>query len=85
MRVLFHKQFEKQFKKLPSKLRIRFTERLALYLEDTSNPLLHVHHLKGEKVPLESMNVDADYRALFIRTKSEITFYEIGSHSELYE
>lgn len=84
MRIEFHKQFEKQFRKLPSKIRNRFNERLVLYLTDPSHPLLNVHTLTGEMFPLLSMNVTADYRALFIQSKSVITFYEIGTHSQLY-
>ncbi len=85
MKVVLHRQFEKQLVKLSKKIRIQFNERLALFRVDPSHPLLHVHTLKGDMYPYESMNVSADYRALFLRSKSEITFYEIGTHSELFK
>lgn len=84
MRVFLHRHFEKQLRKLPKSIQLQFVERLTLFLDNPSNPLLRVHLLSGEKYPLESMNVSADYRALFIRNKETITFYEIGTHSELY-
>ena len=85
MQVSFHRDFKKSFKKLPIKVKTKFAKRLELLLEDADHPLLRVHTLKGGKYPLESMNVTADYRALFLRSKIKVTFYEIGSHSELYE
>lgn len=55
------------------------------YITHGSHEILRVHTLTGNKYPLQSMNITGDYRALFIATKTKITFYEIGTHSELYE
>ena len=84
MQVLFHKSFKKQYKKLPPKVRANFDQRLALLLANPADPLLRLHKLSGNRVPLESFNVTADYRALILRTKSAIVCMEIGTHSELY-
>ncbi len=84
MKVFFHKQFEKQYRKLPSTIQKQFIVRLRLFLEEPMHPLLHVHMLTGNKYPYQSLNVNADFRALFIQDKTTVTFYEIGSHSELY-
>jgi mRNA-degrading endonuclease YafQ of YafQ-DinJ toxin-antitoxin module len=84
MNVLFHKQFEKQYRKLPAAIQKQFMARLRLFTEDPKHPLLHVHMLTGNKFPYQSLNVNADIRALFIQEKTKVTFYEIGSHSELY-
>jgi len=85
MQVVFHKSFKKQYKKLPKKIQSQFGQRLELLLVDETNPLLRVHKLKGARVPLISINVTADYRALFVRKADTITFLEIGSHTELYD
>ena len=85
MTVQYHKNFIKQFKKLPIKVREQFQGRLLLFLTDKHHPLLKVHTLKGEKHPYESMNVNADYRALLLTEDNETTFYEIGTHSSLYK
>ena len=84
MILLFHKQFEKQYKKLPKAIQEQFLVRLHLFLDDPKHALLHVHMLTGNRFPYQSLNVNADFRALFIQDKTTITFYEIGSHSELY-
>ncbi len=84
MKILLHKQFEKQYKKLPKPIKEQLRKRILLLVEDETHPLLHVHQLTGKKLQYESMNVNANYRALFTRSKTEFIFYEIGTHSELY-
>lgn len=63
---------------------MKFSERLELFLSDNTNPLLNIHPLHGEMVPLISMNITSDYRVLFIQDKKSVTFHYIGTHSELY-
>lgn len=85
MKIVFRREFKKRFKKLPAKIRVQFAERLDVLLSGPDTSVLRVHQLKGNKYPLQSMNVTGDYRALFLMTKHTVTFYEIGTHSELYE
>ena len=84
MKIFFSKNFDKQYQKLPNKIQVKFDERLLILLDSEVHPLLKVHELKGAKVPLLSMNVTADYRALFLKEQGYISFQEIGTHSELY-
>jgi len=85
MEIEFRKEFQKQYKKLPRKIREKFGERLTLFLKDQNHPLLKLHTLKGVDYPIETINITADYRALFLRTKNTVSFLRIGTHSELYE
>ena len=80
-----HKKFEKQFAKLPKPVRSKFLLRLQIFRENQSASVLNIHQLQGNKRPLLSMNVTGDYRALFLINKDVVTFYEIGTHSELYK
>lgn len=84
MHIRFHRSFKKSYIKLPKAVQAAFDERLELLVHDMKHPLLHVHALKGSMYPLQSMNVNGDYRALFIVAAKTVTFYEIGTHSELY-
>jgi len=84
MKLISDKKFEKQYGKLPKKIQERFIQRVHTLTSEISTPSLRVHTLKGDKYPLQSMNVTGDYRALFIIKGKTITFYEIGAHSELY-
>ena len=85
MDIYFKHSFRRQFKKLPSKIQLQFGSRLDILISKSNNPLLRIHRLRGSKYPLKSMNVTGDYRALFIQKRDTIIFYEIGTHSELYE
>ena len=83
--VVYNKNFVRQYIKLPVKIRKKFDERIDIFKENPSHPLLRVHKLKGDMVPLESMNITGDYRALFIwETEERVRFHRIGTHSELY-
>lgn len=84
MNVVFHRTFEKQLRKLPRKIQNQFLVRLGFFVENARHPLLHIHTLSGVHYPLQSMNVNADYRALFIIESDRVVFYEIGTHSALY-
>jgi mRNA-degrading endonuclease YafQ of YafQ-DinJ toxin-antitoxin module len=84
MQVIFRKRFKKQLKKLPPKIEQQFIDRLRLFVSDQTAPLLRIHTLSGTRYPLQSMNITADYRALFILEGETAVFYEIGTHSELY-
>jgi addiction module RelE/StbE family toxin len=85
MEVILRRSFKKQYKKLSPKIQTKFGKRLQLILSEEDKSILRVHTLSGNKYPLQSMNITGNYRALFIMLKNKITFYEIGSHSELYE
>ena len=84
MEIEFRKEFLKQHKKLPKKLQAKFSERLQLFINDPTHPLLHLHTLTGADYPIETINITGDYRAQFLRTKNVVSFIRIGTHSELY-
>lgn len=84
MQLLRTKRFAKQFRKLPKPVQEKFEQRLHLFVTDPDHPLLRIHSLTGDRLGLFSLNVTADYRALFTWEGERVTFYEIGSHSELY-
>lgn len=80
----FHKDFTKNFKKLPSKIQKRFQERLLLFEKDAFDPALNNHGLNGEYQGYRSINVSGDIRAIYIKSSGNIIFVKIGSHSQLY-
>ena len=85
MKILFSARFEKQYEKLPQKVREKFDERLDLFRHDPRDPALNIHKLHGEKKQFISMNVTGDCRALFVRVdKKTVIFSRIGTHSQLY-
>lgn len=84
MIVLFHKNFDKKYKKLKHSEKDKFQERLKLFLMDEFNPILNNHPLKGKYVGYRSLNVTGDLRAIYKKVLETIIFATIDSHSNLY-
>lgn len=84
MIIDFHKDFTKAFKKLPSKTKKKFQERLILFEKDTFNPILNNHSLSGEHKGYRSINVTGDIRAIYRKNADNVIFVKMGSHSRLY-
>jgi addiction module RelE/StbE family toxin len=85
MKILFHKNFEKQYKKLTKREKEKVRERLGLFLENPFDPQLNNHPLKGKYVDYRSINITGDIRAVYkFIDKEECIFVVIGSHSNLY-
>lgn len=83
--VRFHRNFEKQFKKLSPRLREKFLERKDLFLQSQFHPLLNTHQLTGDRLGQWSMNISGDMRAIYEYADNAIViFLEINTHSNLY-
>lgn len=86
MRYILSKRFEKDFAKMPKRIKAKTIESLALFTENPKNQALRVHPLKGKWAGHFSIDVTGDTRAIyFIIEKNFVRFIAIGSHSELYE
>ncbi|MDO8639580.1 MAG: type II toxin-antitoxin system mRNA interferase toxin, RelE/StbE family [bacterium] len=84
MIIDFHRDFTKNYKRLPSKTKKKFQERLIIFEKDESNPILNNHALKGEYQDYRSINVTGDVRAIYVKNAQGVIFVMIGSHSGLY-
>ncbi len=80
----FSRKFEKDLGKCQPGIRYRFYERIELFEKDRFHPLLNNHALVGKLKGTRSINIDGDWRALFIERGDNIHFLEIGTHSKLY-
>ena len=84
MIIDFHKGFTKDFKKLSTKFKKKFQERLVLFEGDEFDPVLNNHALKGKYLGYRSINITGDLRAIFKRDSESALFAAIDSHSNLY-
>jgi addiction module RelE/StbE family toxin len=85
MHVLFHKTFKKQYAKLRQSEQARCIERLRLFAEQQTHPILNNHQLSGTLAPFRSINVGGDLRVLFECVDQDtVHLLSIGTHSELY-
>lgn len=85
MKVSFHKNFDKSYKKCPSKVQKQFKKKLKLFLGNPYHPLLENHSLRGQWQDFRSINITGDYRALYYHlTDNIVEFFIIDTHSNLY-
>lgn len=84
MTIDFHRDFTKEFKKLHSKIKKKFQDRLILFEKDEFHPALNNHLLRGSYQGYRSINVTGDIRAIYRKNAQEVIFVQIGSHSSLY-
>ncbi len=85
MRVLFHKNFKKQYKKLRA-IQKKIDERLVLFMKDPFNPILNNHALGGEYEGYRSINITGDYRGLYELINNDVAYFmTIDTHSNLYQ
>ncbi len=85
MKVFFHKNFVKKYKKLGPSEKKRVKERRNLFFKDPYHPLLYNHALHGAYMGYRSISVTGDMRIIYkFLDKDSVLFADIGSHSELY-
>jgi len=85
MKIKFHRNFEKQYKKLKINEKNKTKERLTLLFQDEFNPILNNHPLKGKYQGYRSINVAGDLRAVYKRISTDtILFIAVDTHNNLY-
>ena len=85
MKVVFHKNFDKQYSKLRVSEKEQFKERKDIFLKEEFSPILHNHSLKGKYKGYRSINISGDLRAVYKYLKQDmIIFVSIDTHSNLY-
>ncbi len=86
MNVLFHRNFEKHYKRLQKREKNRFKEKIQVFLKDEFDPILNNHPLKGKYKGYRSINVTGDLRAVYKRLiRNKVIFVVIDKHSNLYK
>jgi len=84
MNIDFHRDFIKKYKKLTTKLRDKFDERLKILITNAFAPELNNHGLHGKYAGCRSINVTGDLRAVYEVLEKGIRFLDIDNHSNLY-
>ena len=85
MNIIFHKNFEKKFIKLSSRIQESFRKRRDLFLENPLHPQLNNHPLTGDRKGQWSINVTGDWRAIYIfKGEDTAVFIDIDTHGNFY-
>ncbi len=86
MKIKFHKNFEKKYKRLPVKLKQKVKERNKIFSQDPFEPILNNHALQGKYYGYRSINVTGDIRIIYkFLDKNTALFVDVDSHSNLYQ
>jgi addiction module RelE/StbE family toxin len=86
MQFIWGKQFEKQWKKLPYKVKNQLQKRLETFCVDQFDTSLNNHKLSGDYDDCRSINITGDYRLVYrMISSSQCLLYNVGTHSQLYE
>ena len=65
MRIIFHKSFEKDYRRLPNSAKQKVKERNMLFMSDPYNPILNNHALNGKYLGYRSINITGDIRIIY--------------------
>lgn len=88
MIIKYSKDFIKSYKKRIRsnlKLKKRFEERLEIFIEDQSSPVLKNHLLSGKMRNFRSFSVAGDMRVIYFQENDDsIIFIDVGSHNQVY-
>ena len=85
MSIVFHRNFKQQYKKLRAGEKKKCDERIALFMQNLSHPILNNHSLGGKLKEYQSINITGDIRALYEVVSEDVAlFITIDTHSNLY-
>lgn len=86
MKIIFHKNFRKEFAKLNKDEQKRVLFRLDIFQNDHLNKILNNHELKGPLSGFRSINLSGNLRAHYTLVAKDTAFFVLlGTHSELYQ
>ncbi len=75
-------RFEKQYKKLPKKIKELAKERESIFRANSFDARLDTHKLHGEERGAWSFSINRSYRIKFIFLgKNKVLFLEVGTHN----
>lgn len=80
MKVVYHPNFIRQYKKFPINLKIEIKEKIKIFIENSTNPSLKTHKLHGKMKHLYSFSINYHWRIVFEIENDEAFFLEIGTH-----
>ncbi len=80
--IFYSSHFEKSFKRLERKLRIKALKKELVFREDCFDPSLKTHKLKGHLANYWSFSIDRENRIMFsFESDGKVTFLDCGDHS----
>ena len=79
MRIIYAREFVKQFNKLPEDIQTLYKKQEELFLKDWRDSRLHVKQLTGHPFPF-SFRITRVYRVLFVFTDEDTALFATVGH-----
>lgn len=82
MKIYYSTKFEREYKRLPIRIKKLAEEKEKIFRINPSDPKLNIHKLKGRLSGYRAFWVDQKYRIIFeFSGKDIIWLHSIGDHS----
>lgn len=82
MKIYYSSKFEREYKKLPKKMKKSAEEKEEIFRKNPFDPQLNTHKLHGRLKDYWVFSVNDKYRIIFEFVKKDIIwFHSIGDHS----
>jgi addiction module RelE/StbE family toxin len=79
--IYYSKNFLKNYRRLPQKVKTKFENLETTFRQNPFNPKLKTHPLSGNLKGFYSFSIDYHYRIVFnFETENEIWFHNVGTH-----
>jgi mRNA interferase YafQ len=86
VKLRYHKNFQKQFLRLPIKKQQATEQAVSAFISNPSEPKLRDHALKGKWTGHRSIRAGGDLRIHYQQIdQNTVLFIAVGSHSQLYK
>lgn len=87
MKIRYHKNFLKKFKKLPKGLRLKTKEVIKIFAKNPSSRNLYNHPLKGAMKGKRAFSVSGSCRVIFKEFDDYVlvVMLDVGGHPEVYD
>jgi len=85
MLLVFARQFDKMYHRLPKSVKKHSDERILLFGKEPFHPLLNNHRLHDPYAGCRSINITGDYRAIYYHeTPDVVRFIAVDTHHNLF-
>lgn len=86
MKIQFHKNFERAFKKLPKKLKEKTIVAIQKFSKNPFDKILRNHPLQGRLSGKRAFSVTGDMRVIFEEQENYILviMLDVGTHNQIY-
>ena len=82
MKIYYSTKFEREYKKLPIRIKKLAEEKEKIFRISLSDPKLNIHKLKGRISGYWAFWIDQKYRVIFEYAKKDVIwFHLVGDHS----